>query len=119
MTALLQQAEEILDTASRAGIGPGMMILIDRQGGMRMLDPTGWTLAALTAEFGASVVFKVDKSQGTTSVEGWAGCDRCLIERQTGAPLSYLPLTPAVCHPIRLHAAPLSIAQSAARDSVV
>jgi hypothetical protein len=55
VTALLQQAEEILDTASRAGIGPGMMILIDRQGGMRMLDPTGWTLAALTAEFGASV----------------------------------------------------------------
>jgi hypothetical protein len=119
--ALLEQAEEILDTAIRAGKNAsGIVILMDRQGGMRMLDPAGWTMAGLTAEFGASAVFKVNKGSGTTSVEGWAGSDRCLIERQTGGlPLAYLPLTPAICHPIRLHATPLSIAQPDARDSAV
>lgn len=121
MTTLLRQAEDILDTAIRAGKNePGMAILIDRQGGMRLLDSTGWTLAALTAEFGAAAAFKVNKGPGTTSVEGWAGCERCLIERQTDfVAASLSTLIPAVCYPNRLHAAPLSIGYSDASDSAV
>lgn len=120
MTGLWQQAEELLDTASRAAMGPATVILVDRQGGMRILDPIGWTMPALAAEFGASAIFKVSKTQGTTSVEGWAGSDRCLIERQTvsrGFPC--VSLIPEVCHPIRLHVQPLPIAQSNDRESAV
>jgi hypothetical protein len=110
-----------MDTAMRAEEGvPGLVILIDRQGGMRMLDPAGWTVAGLNAEFGPSAVFKVSKGRGVTSVEAWSGTDRCLIERQDGG--SHLPcalLEPEICHPIRLHTAPLPIAQSYARDSAV
>lgn len=121
MTALSQRAEEILDTAVHADDNwRGLVILIDRQGGMRMLDPAGWTMSALSAEFGASAVFQVKKGPGTTSVEGWAGNDRCLIERQNGgSSFARLFLTPAVRHPIRLQPTPLLLSPSDACDSVV
>lgn len=89
-----------------------MVILIDRQGGLRMLASAGWSLAALTAEFGASAVFRVNKGQGVTSVEGWAGADRCLIERQNDSTRSGYLLRPPVDHPVRLHQAPVLIAES-------
>lgn len=87
---------------------------------MRMLDPAGWTLAGLTAEFGAAAVFKVSKGLATTSVEGLAGADRCFIERQSDCVASpWPPLAPAVRHPIRLHATPLLMAHSEASESTV
>jgi hypothetical protein len=79
---------------------------------MRMLDPLGWTVPALKAEFGASTLFKINRSPGATSVEGWAGLEGCVVERQCD--LSHAPtlLTPAVRHPLRLQNAPLLIAAS-------
>ena len=56
-------------------------ILIDRAGGMRMLDPCGWSLPALSAEYGASAVYKVERRGTTVRVEGWSGGQRCLIQR--------------------------------------
>jgi len=60
---LAQRAEEVLEIATEAGreIGEDMAILINRQGGMRMLNAAGWSLSGLLAEFGAAAVYKVER----------------------------------------------------------
>lgn len=83
MSAFLRRAEDILDVAvagNRYGAGD-VAILIDRQGGMRMMDPAGWSLPGLSAEYGSSAVYKVERRAGAVRVEGWAGGERCLIQR--------------------------------------
>ena len=80
--AFLRQAEEILDVAvSGDSDASDLAIPIDRQGGMRMLDPQGWSLPALCAEFGATAVYTVERRARTVRVEGWGGGERCLIQR--------------------------------------
>jgi hypothetical protein len=80
--AFLRQAEDILDVAVEGDSDAGdLAILIDRQGGMRMLPPTGWSLPALCAEFGATAAYKVERRAHTVRVEGWGGGERCLIQR--------------------------------------
>jgi hypothetical protein len=101
VSAFLQQAEDILDVAvagSHYGSGD-VAILLDRQGGMRMLDPAGWSLPALSAEFGASAVYKVERRSGTVRVEGWGGSQRCLIQRQV---TPFLPWQPTLNPLLRL-----------------
>jgi len=75
----LRQAEEILQVAVHGE--DRVAILIDRQGGLRMLDPSGWSLPALRQEYGARSVFTVDRHAGFIRVEGWDGTQRCVIER--------------------------------------
>jgi hypothetical protein len=78
----LQQAEDILDVAtSRDSSLQDMVIVMDRQGGMRMLDLSGWSLPALSAEYGATAVYKVERRGGAVRVEGWNGFERCLVQR--------------------------------------
>ena len=80
--AFLRQAEEILDIAvSGDEKAANLAILIDRQGGMRMLDPSGWSLPALCAEYGASAAYTVERRGRAVRVEGWGGGERCLIQR--------------------------------------
>jgi hypothetical protein len=80
--AFLGRAEEILDIAMAGDSDAGdLAILINRQGGMRMVDPKGWSLPALCAEFGAAAVYTVERSAGTVRVEGWGDGERCLIQR--------------------------------------
>ena len=82
MNAFLRQAEDILDIAVEGDRdGGNLAILIDRQGAMRMLDPQGWSLPALCAEFGAAAAFKVERHGPTVRVEGWGGGERCLLQR--------------------------------------
>ena len=86
MSAFLRQAEEILEIAAAGSSeSPNTAIVIDRQGGMRMLDPSGWTLPALSAEYGAASVFKVERRAGAVRVEGLAGPERCLLQRASAA----------------------------------
>ena len=83
--AFLRQAEDILYVAVEGDRDAGdLAILIDRQGGMRMLDPQGWSLPALCAEFGAAAVYTVERRGRTVRVEGWGGGERCLIQRDLG-----------------------------------
>ncbi len=85
--AFLRQAEEILDIAvSGDGDAGDFAILIDRQGGMRMLDPKGWSLPALCTEFGAAAAYTVVRRGQTVRVEGWGGGERCLLQRNLGRP---------------------------------
>ena len=51
---------------------------------MRMLDPYGWSLPALCAEFGAAAVYTVERRGRTVRVEGWGGGERCLLQRNLG-----------------------------------
>ncbi|MEI9976100.1 MAG: hypothetical protein WDO73_31005 [Ignavibacteriota bacterium] len=84
MQGFLQQAEDILDVATSGDSSlQNVVIVMDRQGGMRMLDSTGWSLQALTAEYGASAVYKVERRGSAVRVEGWNGSDRCLVQRET------------------------------------
>ena len=84
--AFLRQAEEILEIAVAGSSDAGdLAILIDRQGGMRMLDPNGWSLPALCAEFGGAAVYTVVRRTHTVRVEGWGGGERCLLQRDLGA----------------------------------
>lgn len=82
MSGFLQQAEDILNIAASGDSSLNdVVIVMDRQGGMRMLDPTGWSLPALSAEFGASAVYKVERRAAAVRVEGWNGTERCLVQR--------------------------------------
>lgn len=82
MRTFLSKAEEILDIAvSGNGEAGDLAILIDRQGGMRMLDPKGWSLPAMCAEFGGDAVYTVVRKAHTVRVEGWGGGERCLLQR--------------------------------------
>src|SRR3954447_13849402 len=82
VNAFLRRAEEILEIAV-AGTGDAgdLAIVIDRQGSMRMLDPGGWSLAAMCVEFGGAAAYRVERRGRTVRVEGWGGGDRCLLQR--------------------------------------
>jgi hypothetical protein len=79
-----RRAEEILEiaTAGSDALGDTLMVL-DRQGGFRMLEPAGWSLPGLAAEFGAEAVYKVEHRGSSVRVEGWNGFERCLLQGQT------------------------------------
>jgi hypothetical protein len=87
VNAFLNRAGQILEVAAAGreyGAG-AMAIVVDRQGGLRMVDPTGWSLAALAAEYSAAAVYRIERRHGTVRVEGWDGADRCLLQRGTTA----------------------------------
>jgi hypothetical protein len=100
----LQQAEDILDIAASGDSSlQDVAIVLDRQRGMRMLDPSGWSLPALAAEYGATAVFKVEKHGASVRVEGWDGFERCLLQRHlASARLQHLPGMGAVAHAMML-----------------
>jgi hypothetical protein len=83
VSAFFRRAEEILQIAATDGGGSGdILIALDRQGGFRMLEPTGWSLPALAAEFGAEAVYRVERRGSSVRVEGWNGSQRCLLQSQ-------------------------------------
>jgi hypothetical protein len=84
VSAFFRRAEEILEiaTTGAAALGDTLMVL-DRQGGFRMLNPEGWSLPALAAEFGAEAVYKVEHRGSSVRVEGWNGSERCLLQGQS------------------------------------
>ncbi len=94
MTTLFRQASDILETAIQAVGEPDMAIVIDRRGGIRMLDATGWSLPGLSAEFGGLAVFRIRRHAGTASVEGWNGSEKCVLRRkQADGTAPYAPPT--------------------------
>ena len=104
MRAFLQQAEDILDVAASGDTSlRDVVIVMDRQGGMRMLDPAGWSLPALSAEFGATAVYRVERRGEAVRVEGWDGYQRCLLQRNLSSPkLFHLPGMGTMAHAMML-----------------
>jgi hypothetical protein len=85
VNAFFRRAEEILQIASSESSDLGdVLVVLDRQGGFRMLEPAGWSLPGLAAEFGAEAVYKVERRGFSVRVEGWDGWQRCLLQTQTG-----------------------------------
>lgn len=104
MKALIRQAEDILDVAvATRGEQSEFVILFGRDGGMRILDGTGWGLAGLLSEYGARAVYRIERRGRKVRVEGWSGVDRCLLEREMPHRLNYATTS---------HAIPLAIAGS-------
>jgi hypothetical protein len=94
VSTFLRQAEEILEVAS-GGAGPReVAIVLGAAGGLRMMDPAGWTLSAMSAEFGAKAVFRVERRGQTLRVEGLSGSDRCLLQRESSrlGPAAFIAL---------------------------
>jgi len=84
VSAFFQHAEEILRIATSGDTALGdTVVVLDRQGGFRMLEPAGWSLPALAAEFGAEAVYKVERRGTSVRVEGWNGAERCLLQGQS------------------------------------
>jgi hypothetical protein len=81
VSAFFRRAEEILQvaTAANSALGDTLMVL-DRQGGIRMFANDGWSLPALAAEYGAEAVYKVERRGSAVRVEGWNGSERCLLQ---------------------------------------
>lgn len=94
MSLLLTNAGEILEIAASAcadhSAGP-TAIVVDRQGGFRMMDPTGWSLPAMAAEYGAAAVYRIERRGGKVQVEGWDGSDRCLLQRGGSVVSGFMP----------------------------
>jgi hypothetical protein len=81
VSAFFRRAEEILEIATNGSSGLGdALLVLDRQGGFRMLEPAGWSLTGLAAETGAEAVYKVERCSSGVRVEGWNGSERCLLE---------------------------------------
>jgi hypothetical protein len=82
---LENRTETILDIASTPGSDMAGVIVMDRQGGFRMMDGTGWSLTGLAAEFGAECVFRIERRAAGVRVEGRKGLETCLLERRSPA----------------------------------
>jgi len=104
VSVFVSRAEDILSiaTAGKSGLGDTVVVL-DRQGGMRMVQPEGWSLPAIAAEFGAEAVYKVERRGSRVRVEGWNGWERCLLQGelkgQRTQRLLGLPIVPLVSTP--------------------
>jgi hypothetical protein len=116
VSEFLRQAEDILDTAFQGETDRDLVILIDRLGGMRMMDPTGWSLPALSSEYGANAVYRVERRGDAIRVEGLSGSERCLLQRKSRAPKPWsigmpgMPSYPATgAQAIMLHPAAFAV----------
>ena len=84
MDAFLRDAQHILDTALASDASAAeWAVVVDRQGGIRLLDPAGWNLSALAAEFGARSVFCVRRRARSVRVEGRSDGRSCVLEQET------------------------------------
>jgi len=81
-----RRAEEILEIAA-GGLSDlsDTLLILDRRGGMRMLEAAGWSLAGAAAEFGAAAVYKVERRPGAVRVEAWDGARRYVTQSPASA----------------------------------
>jgi hypothetical protein len=63
-----------------------MTILIDQQGGIRMIAGSEWPLAALQRHQGAAMAYRVSTQHRQITVEGTSGEERCRL--QTDSPVN-------------------------------
>ena len=84
VSAFYRRAEDILEiaTAGDGRLGDSVLVL-DRQGGLRIMEAAGWSFPALAAEFGAEAIYKIERRGGKVRVEGWDGSRRCLLQSET------------------------------------
>lgn len=80
MSELSRRADSILEAASVPGASSiGTAIVMDREGGMRMLSSEGWTLNGIIGELGAAEVYMIRYGARVITVEAWSTTDRCTV----------------------------------------
>jgi hypothetical protein len=93
----LDNAAELLEAAEAAsGAGEASSdwtIVVSREGGIRMLAGSDWSLESLQSFHGAQMVYRVRRGSDVIRVEGRAGSRTCLFE--AGKPNGAARLLPA------------------------
>lgn len=80
MDTLLRNAESIFEIAiSPAAEYDNAAVVVDRTGGMRVLNAAEWSLPAIICEYGASEVYLIERKSGKLKVEGWSATERCVV----------------------------------------
>jgi hypothetical protein len=98
VSAFFRRTEEILQIAgSGAGELGDTLFVLDRRGGLTMLESAGWSLPALAAEFGAEAVYRVERRGFSVRVEGWDRRRRCVMQGPAASigPCGFFALTAA------------------------
>jgi hypothetical protein len=63
-----------------------LAVLIGYDGGMRMLDGSGWAPSGLLAEYGARQVYKVERRGTMIRVAGQSASQSCLLQQNISSP---------------------------------
>jgi hypothetical protein len=89
VSTLLRNAESIFDIAvAPAAEHDNAALVVDRAGGMRMLNAAEWSLPAIICEFGAAEVYLIVRKSGKLKVEGWSASERCVVSTTGPAKIS-------------------------------
>jgi len=116
--AFWTDAANLFETARQAdGYGSpdcDWAILIGANGGIRMLQATGWTLPALLAQHGAEAAYRVTRESGHVRLEGLNRSETCVLGSESPAAAARrllggaapaatwrpgVPMLPAPAHP--------------------
>jgi hypothetical protein len=80
VSAFLEHAEEIFATARTAGAGDcDLSILVNREGGIHVIADGGWQLESLRAHHGASVAYRVHRTNGSVRLEARSATQTCVL----------------------------------------
>jgi hypothetical protein len=79
---LRRVAESIFEAASNpAAEYQNAALVVDRAGGVRVLDCAAWSLTAIISEFGASEVYLIARKSGQLKVEAWSTAEVCVVTK--------------------------------------
>jgi hypothetical protein len=80
VSTLRRKAESIFEAAIVPGAEyDNAALVVDRSGGIRVLNSVEWSLSGIVSEFGASSVYLINRRSGQLKVEGWSATERCVI----------------------------------------
>jgi len=86
-------AASIFETALTAGQTGApdcdWAILVEPQGGIHVLEATGWAWAGLAAEHNSKTVYRITRERGGVRLEGRCGSETCRIESESAGQVAH------------------------------
>lgn len=80
MCTLLRNAESIFEIAvTPAAEYDNAALVVDRAGGMLVLNSAEWSLPGIICEFGASEIYLIERKTGKVTVEAWSPDERWVV----------------------------------------
>ena len=83
----LQHANEIFSTARTGGEDCDLAILMNRDGGIHILNSSGWNLDPLRVHHGAEAVYRISRHEGGVQLEARAAGQSCVMRSENPAHL--------------------------------
>ena len=72
---------ETARSALQAGQPSGdLTIIVNRDGGIRVISESDWSMESLAAEHGAASIYRVTQQKGLVRLEGRSGSRTCVFE---------------------------------------